>query len=102
MANEVTQVLLNAQSVDGSVRKQAEESLKQFQEQNLADSEVPCFYFIKQALPALVPMLLETLLKQEEVSSDAAKSDGVPVILDVRGMESWIFQFLLKLKKHDF
>ncbi|KAI5568470.1 hypothetical protein POPTR_012G017500v4 [Populus trichocarpa] len=30
------------------------------------DSDVPCFYFIKQALPALVPMLLETLLKQEE------------------------------------
>ncbi|KAG9133976.1 hypothetical protein Leryth_004682 [Lithospermum erythrorhizon] len=31
-----------------------------------ADSEVPCYYFIKQALPALVPLLLETLLKQEE------------------------------------
>ncbi|KAK7399076.1 hypothetical protein VNO78_10251 [Psophocarpus tetragonolobus] len=31
-----------------------------------ADSEVPCFYFIKQALSFLVPMLLETLLKQEE------------------------------------
>lgn len=31
-----------------------------------ADSEVPCFYFIKQALPVLVPMLLEMLLKQEE------------------------------------
>ncbi|CAA6672973.1 unnamed protein product [Spirodela intermedia] len=31
-----------------------------------ADSEVTCLYFIKQALPALVPMLLETLLKQEE------------------------------------
>ncbi|GAB2293946.1 Importin subunit beta-1 [Dionaea muscipula] len=30
------------------------------------DSDVPCFFFIKQALPALVPMLLETLLKQEE------------------------------------
>jgi len=30
------------------------------------DSAIPCFYFIKQALPALVPMLLETLLKQEE------------------------------------
>ncbi|KAK2439235.1 importin subunit beta-1 [Trifolium repens] len=30
------------------------------------DSDVPCFYFIKQALPFLVPMLLETLLKQEE------------------------------------
>ncbi|CAA2980192.1 importin subunit beta-1 [Olea europaea subsp. europaea] len=31
-----------------------------------ADSEVPCYYFVKQAIPALVPMLLETLLKQEE------------------------------------
>ncbi|KAH6784084.1 ARM repeat superfamily protein [Perilla frutescens var. hirtella] len=31
-----------------------------------ADSDVPCYYFIKQALPALVPLLLETLLKQEE------------------------------------
>ncbi|OWM72177.1 hypothetical protein CDL15_Pgr018060 [Punica granatum] len=31
-----------------------------------ADSDIPCFYFIKQALPVLVPMLLETLLKQEE------------------------------------
>ncbi|KAE8077668.1 hypothetical protein FH972_016211 [Carpinus fangiana] len=30
------------------------------------DAGIPCFYFIKQALPALVPMLLETLLKQEE------------------------------------
>lgn len=29
-------------------------------------SEVPYFKFIKQALPALVPMLLETLTKQEE------------------------------------
>ncbi|KAL8233094.1 hypothetical protein R6Q57_002872 [Mikania cordata] len=33
---------------------------------NTAVSDIPCFYFIKQALPALVPMLLETLLKQEE------------------------------------
>lgn len=31
-----------------------------------ADSNIPCFYFIRQALPALVPMLLDTLLKQEE------------------------------------
>ncbi|KAK8577542.1 hypothetical protein V6N13_027812 [Hibiscus sabdariffa] len=30
------------------------------------DSDITCFYFIKQALPALVPMLLELLLKQEE------------------------------------
>lgn len=30
------------------------------------DSDIPCFYFVKQALPVLVPMLLETLLKQEE------------------------------------
>ncbi|KAH7426527.1 hypothetical protein KP509_10G004800 [Ceratopteris richardii] len=36
MALEVTQVLLNAQSADGSVRKHAEDSLKQFQEQNAA------------------------------------------------------------------
>lgn len=35
MAAEVTQILLNAQSVDGTVRNQAEESLKQYQEQNL-------------------------------------------------------------------
>ena len=33
---EVTQVLLNAQSVDSTVRKHAEESLRQFQEQNLS------------------------------------------------------------------
>ncbi|KAF5478034.1 importin subunit beta-1-like [Juglans microcarpa x Juglans regia] len=31
-----------------------------------ADSDVPCFYFVKQALPVLIPLLLETLLKQEE------------------------------------
>ncbi|XP_040990624.1 importin subunit beta-1-like [Juglans microcarpa x Juglans regia] len=30
------------------------------------ESDIPCFYFVKQALPVLVPMLLETLLKQEE------------------------------------
>lgn len=40
MAMEVTQILLNAQAVDGTVRKQAEESLKQFQDQNL-----PSFLF---------------------------------------------------------
>ncbi|KAI5065929.1 hypothetical protein GOP47_0018553 [Adiantum capillus-veneris] len=36
MALEVTQILLNAQSPDGAVRKHAEDSLKQFQEQNSA------------------------------------------------------------------
>lgn len=30
------------------------------------DSDIACFYFIKQALPALIPLLFETLLKQEE------------------------------------
>ena len=35
MAMEVTQILLNAQSIDGNVRKHAEDSIKQFQEQNL-------------------------------------------------------------------
>ncbi|XP_031094444.1 importin subunit beta-1-like [Ipomoea triloba] len=40
--------------------------LEEFGSDCTADSDVPCFFFIKQALPALVPMLLETLLKQEE------------------------------------
>ncbi|CAI0552395.1 unnamed protein product [Linum tenue] len=31
-----------------------------------AGSNIPCFYFIKQALPALIPLLLEAILKQEE------------------------------------
>ena len=35
MSLDVTQILLSAQSADGSIRKHAEESLKQFQEQNL-------------------------------------------------------------------
>lgn len=37
MATEITLILLNAQSADGTVRKQAEENLKQFQEQNLSN-----------------------------------------------------------------
>uniref|UniRef100_A0A9I9CC95 Importin subunit beta-1 n=1 Tax=Cucumis melo TaxID=3656 RepID=A0A9I9CC95_CUCME len=40
--------------------------LEEYGEDFTGDSDIPCFYFIKQALPALVPMLLETLLKQEE------------------------------------
>ncbi|PIN21419.1 Karyopherin (importin) beta 1 [Handroanthus impetiginosus] len=40
--------------------------LEEYRGDYTADSDVPCYYFIKQALPALVPMLLETLLKQEE------------------------------------
>ena len=38
----------------------------ELQEEFTADSEVTNFNFIKQALGALVPMLLETLTKQEE------------------------------------
>lgn len=38
----------------------------EIQEEFSADSEVTNFQFIKQALPALVPMLVETLTKQEE------------------------------------
>ncbi|KAF5206775.1 Importin subunit beta-1, partial [Thalictrum thalictroides] len=30
------------------------------------DSDIRCFYFVKQAISVVVPMLLETLLKQEE------------------------------------
>ncbi|VAI13944.1 unnamed protein product [Triticum turgidum subsp. durum] len=40
--------------------------LDEYSSEFTADSDVPCYYFIKQALPALVPMLLETLLKQED------------------------------------
>ncbi|KAL5539334.1 hypothetical protein UlMin_024316 [Ulmus minor] len=40
--------------------------LEEYGDDLTGDSDIPCFYFIKQALPALVPMLLETLLKQEE------------------------------------
>ncbi|XP_015572772.2 importin subunit beta-1 [Ricinus communis] len=40
--------------------------LEEYRGDFTGDSDIPCFYFIKQALPALVPMLLETLLKQEE------------------------------------
>eukprot|EP00271_Cylindrocystis_brebissonii_P014951 TRINITY_DN366_c1_g1_i1.p1 TRINITY_DN366_c1_g1~~TRINITY_DN366_c1_g1_i1.p1 ORF type:complete len:871 (+),score=159.24 TRINITY_DN366_c1_g1_i1:222-2834(+) len=38
----------------------------EIQEEFSGDSEVTNFNFIKQALPALVPLLLETLMKQEE------------------------------------
>ncbi|CAH9136938.1 unnamed protein product [Cuscuta epithymum] len=40
--------------------------LEEYGSEFSGDSDTSCFYFIKQALPALVPMLLETLLKQEE------------------------------------
>ncbi|XP_047333242.1 importin subunit beta-1-like [Impatiens glandulifera] len=40
--------------------------LEEYGSEFTGDSEIPCFYFAKKALPVLVPMLLETLLKQEE------------------------------------
>jgi importin subunit beta-1 len=40
--------------------------LEEYVGDTTGDSDIPCFYFIKQALPALIPLLLETLLKQEE------------------------------------
>ncbi|QHO29700.1 hypothetical protein HN51_018115 [Arachis hypogaea] len=40
--------------------------LEDYVGESSGDSDIPCFYFIKQALPALIPLLLETLLKQEE------------------------------------
>ncbi|OIV93622.1 hypothetical protein TanjilG_04854 [Lupinus angustifolius] len=40
--------------------------LEEYEGDFTGESDVPCFYFIKQALSFLVPMLLETLLKQEE------------------------------------
>jgi importin subunit beta-1 len=43
MAMEVTQILLNAQAVDGAVRKQAEDNLKQFQEQSTKFLIISCW-----------------------------------------------------------
>ncbi|KAI4331607.1 hypothetical protein MLD38_029782 [Melastoma candidum] len=40
--------------------------LQEYENEETADSGAPHFRFVEQALPALVPMLLETLLKQEE------------------------------------
>ncbi|XP_054798183.1 importin subunit beta-1-like [Prosopis cineraria] len=40
--------------------------LEEYGGDSTGDSDLACFYFIRQALPALVPLLLETLLKQEE------------------------------------
>lgn len=40
--------------------------LDEYGGETTGDSDPACFYFIKHALPALVPLLLETLLKQEE------------------------------------
>ncbi|PNX87388.1 importin subunit beta-1-like protein, partial [Trifolium pratense] len=50
------------------------------------DSDIPCFYFIKQALPALVPMLLETLLKQEE---DQDLDEVMPFIAENITKQDW-------------
>ncbi|XP_028789846.1 importin subunit beta-1-like [Neltuma alba] len=40
--------------------------LEEYGGDSTGDSDLACFYFIRQALPALIPLLLETLLKQEE------------------------------------
>jgi importin subunit beta-1 len=59
-------VALQAVEFWSSICDEEIDILDDFRSEYTGDSDVPCFYFIKQALTALVPMLLETLLKQEE------------------------------------
>lgn len=59
-------VALQAIEFWSSICDEEIEILEDYQGEFSGDSEVPCFNFIKQALPALVPMLLDTLTKQEE------------------------------------
>ncbi|GKA02754.1 hypothetical protein Tco_0675535 [Tanacetum coccineum] len=46
------------------VTSESRDILEDYKGDFTADSEIPCFYFIKQAFPALVPMLLERLQKK--------------------------------------
>ncbi|KAF7070886.1 hypothetical protein CFC21_076326, partial [Triticum aestivum] len=59
-------VALQAMEFWSSICDEEIDILDEYSSEFTADSDVPCYYFIKQALPALVPMLLETLLKQED------------------------------------
>ncbi|XP_059304553.1 importin subunit beta-1 [Lycium ferocissimum] len=63
---DVEPVALQAIEFWSSICDEEIDILEDYEGDFTADSDVPCYYFIKQALPALVPMLLETLLKQEE------------------------------------
>ncbi|KAM7273001.1 hypothetical protein ACFE04_027665 [Oxalis oulophora] len=59
-------VALQAVEFWSSICDEEIDILEEYEGEFTGDSEISCFYFIKQALPALVPLLLETLLKQEE------------------------------------
>ncbi|KAI5077587.1 hypothetical protein GOP47_0007411 [Adiantum capillus-veneris] len=59
-------VALQALEFWSSICDEEIEAQEEYGAEFSGDSEVPYFKFIKQALPALVPMLLETLTKQEE------------------------------------
>ncbi|KAK1271479.1 hypothetical protein QJS04_geneDACA006034 [Acorus gramineus] len=78
MAMEVTQILLSAQSADGNVRTAAEQSLKQFQEQNL-----PVFLLSlsvelsNDASPTESRRLAGIILKNSLDAKDAARKEGL-------------------------
>lgn len=59
-------VALQALEFWSSICDEEIEAQEEYGAEFSGDSDVPYFKFIKQALPALVPMLLETLTKQEE------------------------------------
>ncbi|KAK1320885.1 hypothetical protein QJS10_CPA03g01148 [Acorus calamus] len=75
---EVTQILLSAQSADGNVRTAAEQSLKQFQEQNL-----PAFLLSlsvelsNDASPTESRRLAGIILKNSLDAKDAARKEGL-------------------------
>ncbi|CAO2821335.1 unnamed protein product [Amaranthus hypochondriacus] len=59
-------VALQAVEFWSSICDEEIDILEEYGGEFTGDSDIPCFNFIKQALPALVPILLDTLLKQEE------------------------------------
>ncbi|KAH9780164.1 Importin subunit beta-1 [Citrus sinensis] len=59
-------VALQAIEFWSSIYDEEIDVLEEYGSDFTGDSDIPCFYFIKQALPALIPLLLEILLKQEE------------------------------------
>ncbi|CAN0876315.1 Importin subunit beta-1 [Linum grandiflorum] len=59
-------VALQAIEFWSSICEEEIDILEEYGDMLSDETNIPCFYFVKQALPALVPILLETILKQEE------------------------------------
>ena len=66
MRTDEEPVALQAIEFWSSICDEEIEIQEEYERDFSGDSEVPHYHFIKQALPALVPLLLETLTKQDE------------------------------------